>query len=203
MCPARCCAYAPACACTCRHNNPGLPDIMSYRSWALHPSWHCIAALLCLLHCFACCTAWPAALLCLLQAPIEDAVVAAPTPAPTTAAAATAPPDSAAAPAAASTAAAAPAWATEPAEQFQDAPELPLPAVPPGAGAPLPPLPAPGRDDVAVLLYLHYMCRTGDQTVALLQASCWGCAALAWPWLGLGLAWHSGCCNSHSATATL
>lgn len=56
--------------------------------------------------------------------------------------------------------AAAPAAAarTEPAEQFFDAEE--------------PPLPAAGMcfEDSA-LLYLRYMCRSGDQTVGLLQAS--------------------------------
>jgi hypothetical protein len=46
----------------------------------------------------------------------------------------------------------------EPAEQFFDAEEPPLPA----AGM---------RFEDSALLYLRYMCRSGDQTVGLLQAS--------------------------------
>lgn len=53
------------------------------------------------------------------------------------------------------------------AEQFYDAQELPLPPFPVAAAA-------PGRGmsfEDAALLYLRYQCRTGDQSVALLQAS--------------------------------
>lgn len=72
-------------------------------------------------------------------------------------------------------AAAASTAAEAPGEQFYDAMELPLPRLPlplPAAAAAHALVPSSDglRFDDAVLLYLRYMCRTGDQTVGLLQS---------------------------------
>lgn len=82
-------------------------------------------------------------------------------------------PAAGAAPAGAAAGAAAPAAAApagEAAELFYDAVELPLPPLP---AVPAVPAVVPSGDGLrfedAALLYLRYMCRTGDQTVGLLQ----------------------------------
>ncbi len=82
----------------------------------------------------------------------------------------TAAPAAEAAAVAAGAIAAGPAPAAESAEHFYDAVELPLPPLP---SVPAVPAAVPSGDGLrfedAALLYLRYMCRTGDQTVGLLQ----------------------------------
>ncbi|KAL4437087.1 hypothetical protein ABPG75_004226 [Micractinium tetrahymenae] len=97
------------------------------------------------------------------EAPAAAAPAAAPAPAAAAAAAA-----AAEAPAAAAAALA--ARGAEPAEQFYDALELPLPPLPAVPGPAVVPSGDGLRFEDAALLYLRYMCRTGDQTVGLLQA---------------------------------
>ena len=81
---------------------------------------------------------------------------------------------------AAAPAAAGAAVAAAEAEQFFDATELPaLPLALPAA-APFPESGEGLRFEDSALLYLRYMCRTGDQTVGLLQVGVtWGCSCSA------------------------